>query len=74
MKFVVVNSRGELYAGFSDSRPVWYKNKRDESVFDEAIADAYVKQLTELGFGPVVKRDANNVAKKWVPASLDATA
>lgn len=74
MQCVIVNEEGELYAGFQDGKPLWYRTKRPESVLEEPIADTVVRQLKGLGFEKVIKRSANGVARKWVPADLDASA
>lgn len=74
MNYVIVNDAGLLYGGFQEGKPVWFKTKRDDCVMDEDTADACVRQLTQLGFGKVVKRIAGGVIRKWVPADLDATA
>jgi len=74
MQCVIVNDKGELYAGFEDGRPKWLRSKREESVMDESTCDAVVKQLTGLGFTKFVKRPADGVIRKWVPADLDASA
>jgi hypothetical protein len=74
MQCVVVNAEGLLYGGFGEGKPHWFKTKREECVFDESIADQVVRQLKGLGFEDVAKRDANEVARKWVPKSLSAIA
>lgn len=74
MQCVIVNKEGHLYGGFETekARPVWYKSKRSECVMDEATCDAVVRQLSQLGFKDFAKRDANAIAKKWVPEAVDA--
>jgi hypothetical protein len=74
--FVIVNDEGELYYGFdSDScKPVWKKTKREGCAMPEQLADAALKQLKALGHEKIVKRPANGVIRKWVPADLDASA
>ncbi len=76
MQCVIVNEKGRLYAGFSSetSKPVWCVGKRAECIMDEGIADQVVSQLRQLGFQKVAKRRADEVARKWVPADLDASA
>lgn len=73
---VLVNEDGHLYAGFSSetSRPVWAKLRREECVLDEPMADSVLRQLTQLGFTKIAKRDAFGIARKWVPQDLDASA
>ena len=70
---VVINEDGLLYGGFVDARPVWYRTKRQETVLDDAIAAKVVVQLEGLGLGRCVARDAEKVARKWVPSELAAT-
>lgn len=73
---VIVNEYGELYGGYNgeEGRPIWFKTKRPACIIDDAIADQVMKQLTGLGYTKIVKRDANGVARKWVPTDLDASA
>lgn len=73
MSGVVINEEGLLYGGFVDSKPVWYRTKRTETVLDDNIAAKVVSQLEGLGLGRCVARDASKVARKWVPADLAAT-
>lgn len=74
MDCVIVNSAGELYCGMLDGKPHFLRAKRTESVMPQDLANTVLRQLIELGFGPLAVRDANNVSRKWVPASFDATA
>lgn len=76
MASVIVNDRGELYAGFDSekSKPIWRRNKTETCVLDDGMAEAVVRQLTQLGFTKFIRRDADGVAKKWVPSDLDASA
>lgn len=75
-QFVIVNDQGRLYEGFSadEARPIWRSTKTQRCVMtDEAMVDTVVRQLHQLGFTKCVKRDANAVLRKWVPADLDAS-
>lgn len=76
MSSVIVNEGGELYGGFNSEtrKPIWFRTKRLGCVFDEETADKIVKQLKGLGFERIVKRDANGVIRKWVPADMDILA
>lgn len=75
MDCVIVNEDGELYGGYNSeiSKPIWFKTKRDVCVLDEKIADMALRQLKQLGYEKIVKRDANGIIRKWVPADLDAS-
>ncbi len=72
MNCVIVNANGLLYAGFEGGKPVWRKMKSDKCQMEEAVADAVVRQLTDLGFTEFTKRNANGVVRKWVPEDLSA--
>lgn len=76
MAAVIVNDKGELYAGFSSeqSKPIWRRSKCKECVLEEAIAETVVRQLKQLGFDKIIQRDADGVARKWVPTDTDAAA
>lgn len=76
MQFVIVNDRGDLYRGFDseEAKPKWVRGMRPDCRMDESLADAVVSQLTQLGFSKFVKRPADGVVRKWVPADLNATA
>lgn len=73
--FVIVNEKGELYGGFSsqESKPCWFKTKRDDCQMDEVTADAVIRQLGHMGITTVVKREAGGIIRKWVPADLDVS-
>jgi hypothetical protein len=75
MDYVIVNDAGLLYTGFDSEKgkPMWAKVKRPECVMTEAVADAVVRQLTQLGFTKFVKRASAGVIRKWVPSDTDAT-
>ena len=70
---VVINEQGLLYGDFVDAKAVWYRTKRTETVLSDDIAAKVVSQLEGLGLGRFVARDAEKVARKWVPADLVAT-
>lgn len=74
MQCVIVNKDGHLYGGFETekARPVWYRSKRAECVMDEPTCDTVMRQLAQLGFKDFAKRDAQTIAKKWVPETVDA--
>mgnify|MGYP001592759493 CR=1 FL=1 len=72
MLYAIVNSDGELYAGFEDGKPQWRRAKRDEYLMAEDLADTVLRQLHHLGFENTAKRDANNITRKWVPKSMSA--
>lgn len=76
MASVIVNEKGELYAGFDSetSKPLWRRNKVPACVLDDGMAATVVSQLKQLGFTKFIQRDADGVAKKWVPTDLDASA
>lgn len=75
MQFVIVNDRGDLYRGFDseEAKPKWVRGMRPDCRMEETVADQVVKQLTQLGFAKFVKRPADGVVRKWVPADLNAT-
>lgn len=56
MQFVIENEDGEFYAGFTEGRPVWFKSRRPETRFDEALADTILRQLTHMGFQKIEKK------------------
>lgn len=72
MDCVIVNAEGMIYAGFQEGKPVWHRSKKESSVLSEEVADKCLSQLTQLGFTDIAKRNSNEVARKWVPKSLDA--
>lgn len=73
MDYVIVNQRGELYCGMVDGKPHFLRTKRPAAVMQDEMGKTVMRQLLELGFGPLVLREANNVSRKWVPAETDAT-
>lgn len=74
--FVIINDEGQLYGGYNGEigRPIWFKTKREGCELEEAVADACIKQLKQLGYEKIVKRPAGGIIRKWVPADLDASA
>ena len=38
------------YGGYADSAPILYRTKREETKFDDEVADKVLKQLTDLWF------------------------
>lgn len=76
MASVIVNEEGHLYGGYNseESKPIWFKTKREGCVMDDAIAKAALKQLIGLGYEKICIRDANGILRKWVPADLNAAA
>lgn len=73
MEFVIVNKEGLLYAGFIEGKSSWRRQRRDYMQMSEELADKVVGQLTRLGFADIRKRDINEITRKWVPRTLDAT-
>ena len=73
MDCVIVNKEGELYGGFEDGKPVWFKTKRPGVEMDEKTADTVLRQMTQLGFEDIAIRDANDIKRKWVPKALDVS-
>ena len=70
---VVINEEGLLYGGFVEGKPVWYRTKRKETILEDDVAIKVVNQLEGLGFTRPVARDAEKVARKWVPNNFIAT-
>lgn len=56
MQYTISNEEGEFYAGFQDGEPVWSKTPGSQTLFDEWIADAILKQMTQLGFTRLKKK------------------
>ena len=50
MSYVLKNEQGLYYGGYADSAPILYRTKREETKFDDEVADKVLKQLTDLGF------------------------
>jgi hypothetical protein len=69
-----VNADGELYAGFEDGKPHWYRTKREGCVMDEALAETVLRQLHQLNFTQTCIRPADGVIRKWVPTDHNAAA
>jgi hypothetical protein len=74
MDCVIVNSDGDLYAGFEEGKPRYFRTKRDSCVMDEALANTVLRQLHALGFTQTCIRPANGVIRKWVPSDHNAAA
>lgn len=73
MDFVIVNKDGQIYAGYIDGEPAWRRARRSDMQMSEELAHNLVGQLTALGFSEIRKRDVNELVRKWVPRTLDAT-
>ena len=67
MKWCIINKDGLLYSGVVDGEMKWGKLKNDYCLIDADIVDTVLKQLTALGFGGLVKYEADKIARKWVP-------
>jgi hypothetical protein len=56
MLFCIENEDGEFYAGTQEGKAIWFRSRRPETRFDEALADAILRQLTHTGYQKIEKK------------------